>query len=331
MARSADGLDPIDLMVQAAELYYELGLTQEQIAAHLNVSRPTVSRLLSQARAEEIVRISVVNPKSRANELEKRLVQQWGLHDAVVVPTTVMRGDLLLQKLGEAGARYLERNLPNGVHLGIGLGRTVYQLVHSLDGVAPRPRIVPLCGGTVFSESAYHVNEIARIAAQRLHGYCHYLHAPVQASSEQAYRTFLAEASVAEVIAMWDRLDWALVGIGSANNLETAEFQAFVQKVTAEGAKPVADICQTLIDAEGKPCASTDETYVIAIDLAQLRNAERVIAVAGGVHKADAVRAALLTGVIDVLLTDESTALHILQSGDAAGGADAHPGNEHPG
>lgn len=316
MVQSVEEADHISLMVRAAELYYELGLTQEQVASHLAVSRPTVSRLLRQAREQDIVRITVVNPKSRARTLERRLVEQWGLHDALVVPTTVTRGKLLLQKLGEAGARYLERRLPSGVHLGIGLGRTVYQLVHSLDGVSPNPKVVPLCGGTVFSESAYHVNEIARIAAQHLHGFCYYLHAPAEASNAQVYEALMADASVSEVIRLWDRLDWAVVGIGSAQHAETPEFRAYVQRMMSDGIRPVADICHTLIDPDGKPCPPPHDSYVIAVSLEQLRKAERVVAVAGGPHKADAIQAALRTGVIDVLLTDEATAVAVLTSAD---------------
>lgn len=299
-------------MVRAAELYYELGLTQEQVASHMSVSRPTVSRLLRQAREQDIVRITVVNPKSRASSLQQQLVDKWGLHDAIVVPTTVTRGELLLQKLGEAGARYLENHMPPGALLGVGLGRTVYQLVHALEGVSPNPKVVPLCGGTVFSESVYHVNEIARIAAQNLHGYCYYLHAPAEASNAQVYEALLADASVSQVIRLWDQLDWAVIGIGSAENVETAEFREFVQRMMAGGARPVADICHTLIDENGTPCRSTDDSHIIAIGLDQLRRTKRVVAVAGGPHKVEAIHAALRTGVIDVFLTDEPTAIALL-------------------
>src|SRR5690606_41256575 len=78
MAQPPEESRQVDLLVKAAELYYEFGMTQEEVAAHLNVSRPTVSRLLRQARERGIVRIAVVNPKSRAGELERRLVETFG-------------------------------------------------------------------------------------------------------------------------------------------------------------------------------------------------------------------------------------------------------------
>ncbi len=299
-------------MVQAAELYYELGLIQEEIARRLNVSRPTVSRLLQQAREHDIVRITVVNPRSRADDLQRQLAAHWSLREAVVVPTTVDKGDLLVRKLGEVGARYVERRLTPGRHVGIGLGQTMYSLVHALEGIQSGPHIVPLSGGTVFSESAYHVNELARVAAQKLGGFCHFLHAPAEASSDHVYRALLNDRSVADVIRLWDRLDWAIIGIGSAQHAETPEFRAFVEQAVRAGSQPVADVCQTLVDRHGRPCPSESAKRLIAVNLAQLRNTPTVVAVAGGVHKVDAIRAGLHTGVIDVLITDEPTAVALL-------------------
>src|SRR5690625_193207 len=304
--------DPFDMMVQAAELYYELGLIQEEIARRLNVSRPTVSRLLRQAREHDIVRISVVNPRSRAGELQAQLIEGWSLQDAVVVPTTVGKGRLLVRKLGEVGAQYVERRLTPGRYIGIGLGQTVYNLVHGLEGIQSGPHVVPLCGGTVFSESAYHVNELARVAAQKLGGFCHYLHAPAEASSQHVYRALLNDRSVADVIRLWDRLDWAVIGVGSPRHAETPEFRAFVHQAVEAGGEPVADVCHTLVDGAGAPCLSDGADRLIAVKLEQLRRTPTVVAVAGGVHKADAIRAALRTGFVDVLITDEPTAMAML-------------------
>lgn len=313
--------DQLDMMVQAAELYYELGLIQEEIARRLNVSRPTVSRLLQQAREHDIVRITVVNPRSRADELQRRLIESWSLRDAVVVPTTVGKGRLLVRKLGEVGAQYVEQRLTPGRRLGLGLGQTVYSLVHALEGIQSGPHVVPLCGGTVFAESAYHVNELARVAAQKLGGFCHFLHAPATASSEAVYEALINDKSVADVIRLWDELDWAVIGIGSARHAETPEFRKFVDEAVAAGHVPVADICQTLVDASGRACPSPGAERLIAVRLEQLRRTPTVVAVAGGVHKADAIRAALGTGAVDVLITDEPTAVAMLADSPESSGS----------
>ena len=45
------------ILVEAARLYYEHQLSQLEISKKLKVSRPTVSRLLNQARITGIVKI----------------------------------------------------------------------------------------------------------------------------------------------------------------------------------------------------------------------------------------------------------------------------------
>ena len=50
------------LLIRAAELYYQQGLSQQRIAELFGVSRPTVSRLLDEARACGIVEIRVHAP-----------------------------------------------------------------------------------------------------------------------------------------------------------------------------------------------------------------------------------------------------------------------------
>ena len=56
------GLDRTHLLAQVASLYYEQGLTQEQVARRLGISRSGVSRLLREARREGIVEIHVRHP-----------------------------------------------------------------------------------------------------------------------------------------------------------------------------------------------------------------------------------------------------------------------------
>ncbi|WP_254423726.1 sugar-binding transcriptional regulator [Actinomyces sp. oral taxon 897] len=64
-------------------MYYVQGETMEVIARHLGVSRSTVSRLLARARAQGVVRISLVQPGG-AGSLEGHLAQVFGVRARVV-------------------------------------------------------------------------------------------------------------------------------------------------------------------------------------------------------------------------------------------------------
>ena len=52
-------IDDPRLMVRVCDLYYNQGISQQQIAKDLNLSRPTVSRVLALAREQGIVKISI--------------------------------------------------------------------------------------------------------------------------------------------------------------------------------------------------------------------------------------------------------------------------------
>ena len=54
-------------------------------------------------------------------------------------------------------------------------------------------------------------------------------------------------------------------------------------------------------------CTSLDER-ILGITTAQLRKVPRVVAVAGGRNKVNAIAAALGTGIINVLVTEQGTA-----------------------
>ena len=49
--------------LEICHLYYEDGLSQNEIAEKLKISRPTISRLLTFAKENGLVQIKVMDPK----------------------------------------------------------------------------------------------------------------------------------------------------------------------------------------------------------------------------------------------------------------------------
>jgi DNA-binding transcriptional regulator LsrR (DeoR family) len=75
----------------------------------------------------------------------------------------------------------------------------------------------------------------------------------------------------------------------------------------------VGNICARHYDATGEPVAHDVDRRVVGIDLRSLHQIARVIGVAGGRVKAQAIRGALRGGHINVLITDEPAADEILR------------------
>jgi lsr operon transcriptional repressor len=75
----------------------------------------------------------------------------------------------------------------------------------------------------------------------------------------------------------------------------------------------VGDILGQFFDAAGNVVKLPIHDRRIGIELADLVRIPKVVGVAGGLPKAKAILGALHGGYLDVLVTDETTALHLLE------------------
>jgi len=75
----------------------------------------------------------------------------------------------------------------------------------------------------------------------------------------------------------------------------------------------VGDILYRFFDAEGKPVQTPLAERVTGMDHDQLRRVKRVVGIAGGARKFDAIRGALNGKLINTLITDRFTAERLVQ------------------
>ena len=71
-------------VIEAAKLYYLLDYNQNEIAKEAGVSRPTVSRLLQQAKSDGIVQINILDPTEDVENLATQLEQKFNLKKVIV-------------------------------------------------------------------------------------------------------------------------------------------------------------------------------------------------------------------------------------------------------
>ena len=112
------------LMARAARLHFEFGLTHQDTAAALGISRVKVTRVLKQARQAGIVKITVVADVSPFAELEDRLAKAAGLREAIIVPVAA-HGDRdgTRSMLARGAVCYLERVMRDGIVVAVGANR----------------------------------------------------------------------------------------------------------------------------------------------------------------------------------------------------------------
>jgi len=313
----------LDLILRAARLYYEADQTQQEIAEQLDISRSTVSRLLGRARELGIVQISIHDPLATHTHLEEALVERFGLRAAVVAAQTKGLPDRLARRrIGQSAARYLCETLKDGDLVGIGWGRTLYEMVESLEGCAARANIdvTPLLGGLGQIAPSFQVNHLAGRLAENLGGTWRPCFAPAILADQMVYDSLVDTGDVQRIVQRWDRLDSAVVGIG--NTAFDSEFEVlFVGYLDPEmkdqllAAGAAGDICMRFFTLKGRPC-SAGPTGILGIGLDQIRRIPRVIGVACGSNKIQAILGAMRGGYVKVLITDEATATGLLDFGD---------------
>ena len=121
-----------------------------------------------------------------------------------------------------------------------------------------------------------------------------------------------ADVYVREALNCFDHLTLAIVGIGS---IEPSKLLASSGNVFTGGelsalkrAGAVGDICLRFYDAAGRAVQLPLDKRVVSIRLEQLLKASRVLGLAGGKRKVEAIRGALNGKLISMLITDHNTA-----------------------
>ncbi|OPH57707.1 MarR family transcriptional regulator [Paenibacillus ferrarius] len=310
--------DRFRLLVKICQLYYEDGLNQLDIAKRLGISRPHVSRMLATAKSEGIVKISIHNPFSVEQELEKSLLSLFGIQDVLIVDSTDMNPDQLYSLLGRTCSPLIESVLRDGDHVGIMAGQTIASVAEELDYFASEGlQFVPLVGGWGSDGASWHANTNAMAFANKLKAKYSIIHAPAVVANEGTGTLLREEPEIAKVLHQAQNSRVAIVSIGDvseqATMVKSGGFSPeMMRELKERGA--VANLCASFLDANGQEIEFSQQNKMIGLSAWDLRAIPTVIGVAGGEQKIEAITAALRGKWIDILVTDTLAAREILSS-----------------
>lgn len=313
-------VDELRLMTKIARMYYLQELNQQEITERLQLHQSTISRTLKRARAENLIRFSIATPPGTFADLEDQLASRFGLKDAVVVDCP-QEGEAMVRDLGAALAYFLETTLKPGKIVGISSwSRSLFAMVDALrpGTYCTGGKVVQILGGVGNVGSDLRAIYLAQRLAGSIGAASVPLQSPAILGSPEAQRVLSRESSVQEAASLFEKLDVALVGIGSMepSKMLAASGNIFSRKEHAELQRlgAVGDICFRFFNADGKPIKSPLMKRVIGIDLVKLRACRRVVGVAGGARKRNAILGALRGNLLDVLITDQHTAEALVQA-----------------
>ena len=303
-----------DAGVRAAWLYHIEGLTQADIARELRLSRAKVIRLLAAARDTGVVRVRIDARGSDQMALERHLVREFGLEEAIVTPAPAKEA-AVAAVVGYAAGLYLAREVRDGMSLGIGWGSTLnFSLKAIGDAHAQRMSVISLLGGMTHSR-AINPSAVARRLADVFGADCYQLTAPLFVSEPATRVALWKERGLSELLERARRADLAVLSVGDVREDATLFREGLLPRsaikgLVAKGA--VGDVLCHFIDAGGRVVDHAVNERVVAVGLEDLRRVPKIVLAAGGRRKAPAIRAAIRATRAKVLVTDEAAAKAML-------------------
>ena len=306
---SADN-EKIQRLISIAKLYYLENMTQSEIAKIVGVSRPLISKFLTEARELGLVKIEINDilkdniQESRSEELSKK----YSLKDVYIVPSSSNK-NLNDQIFMDHSLEYIFNQYKNSEVLGVGWGNTIGGIVERIDN---RERYifsgtaVPLIGNAPVSHRNYHTNELIRMLSEKTSLISKYLYLPFLCSSHSEKEMFLKTENLKEIAFLWNKIDCSVIQIRNFPSVPDLATEARFGKVLQEE-KAIGMFLSYYFDIDGNILKGEND-FSIQIPLESLKSNKKVIGIINKRVNPLAVIGALKTKVFTHIVIDSDVA-----------------------
>ncbi len=297
---------------RVAYYYYKVGLTQDAIAKKMDMSRQRVNRIVSACVRLGIVTITIEGLDQCHLELETKLEQKYGLSEVRIIDS--VSEETLFRDLGIEAGNCLKTIMHDGEIVGVTRGRTTVEMVDNLHVPSPHwdnLTITQLIGSTMESDSQARVDNLVYRLADKFGARAEVQHAPIITATPEIKDSFMEDRFFKETYEVMKQCTIAVVGIGTAHSqwkymVSLYDKNDLKQSEWAENV--VGEVCTHFYDKNGDVVEPPFRDRIIAIDINDYKKIPLRIGVAGGVKKVEAIRAALIGGYVNALITDVQTA-----------------------
>ena len=309
----------IKMIVKVASLYYKDGLTQEEIADKIKISKYQVNRILKRAIETGVVQITINDSLASISEFEDKLEKKFNLKRAIVVDNLGLSDKELKAKLGQVASNYLLEIIKNNDVIGVAWGTTLNEVVNHLPKkINKNVEIVQVTGGVHQISVNLNCQDIARRFAAAFNTEPHLIYAPAIVESQKLHDMLINEPSIKETFKYFDNITIALAGIGAiypkvtSSFIETGSFNED-ELSSLKNNNTVGDIFSHFFDIDGNITSPEIDKRIITISTENLLKIPYLIGIAGGEAKAEAILGALRGKYINILITDSKAAAKILK------------------
>ena len=310
-----------DSYAKIATLYYIANLSQDEIASMFGISRYKVSRVLKKCRLLKIVEFQINNQPGYYSNIEKQIKENLKILQVTIAPSgsTLQKSK---ENVARAAAYYLEQTIKDGMKIGLSWGSTIQLLLkyYEKDESFPNAIFVQLSGNictrSITNNGFMDGNIFVRQMAEKTRSGWAVLQLPYIVQNPSLKELLYQEPQINKHIALFQKLDMAIIGIGSDDPSKSVSFLSGyisfedTKKLSDDGMG--ADICGTRLTADGKLRETFLSNRVITIDISDLYNMSEVCAVGAGAEKAHSIIAGCRGGYIKRIIIDEVCALSLL-------------------
>lgn len=297
-------------------LHFEKGLSQQQIAAILGLSKMTVSRMLQKAKESRIIQITIQLPFQLDEILAEQIETRYGLEKAIVVKNAEHQDQNISELIGRVCAFYMGLSLLDDYILGLGLGKTIGQVVRNLVPMEMKNvHIVQLMGG--LADVTYkNPFTIVQETCRKLKAEGTFLTSFAAVENEDMRNSIIYNTPMGmQIREMWAKCQEAIFGIGTIEKgtLLSPKLVTHEEREKLKQLGAIGDILGHCFDLNGTFINQDLEKRLVSIPLERLKEIPKRVSVAGGEEKARAIRGALLSGMITTLITDDKTAAILVE------------------
>ncbi|AHI56510.1 sugar-binding transcriptional regulator [Listeria ivanovii] len=303
------------LSVEVARLYYQADFSQQEIAARLGVSRPTVSRLLQNAKTKGYVKIEVQDPFANLTELATALKEKYQLKNVSVAFSQTSDYTEITKQISQSAAKYLTEIIRDGDILGVSWGTTMYKIAQKLTPSKTEIKVVQLKGGVSHSDVNTYAAETLALFGTSFDTSPVSLPLPVVLDNPVAKQMVEADRHIKNMIDLGKKANVAIFTVGTVRDealLFRLGYFSDAEKNRLKE-KAVGDICSRFFTINGEVADQKMDERTIGINLQDLKQKETTILVAGGERKLKAIHGALCGGYANHFITDQFTAKNLLE------------------
>ncbi|MBO4393443.1 MAG: hypothetical protein J5800_03780 [Spirochaetales bacterium] len=298
-----------------AVAYYANGRHQQDIADELGVSHVQIDKYLKMARQKGIVEITINPPYVDADEQKRQQMvfrSMFGLENLVLVPTAASQEQSMVFLI-KGAVKYILSSFSNkSTRIGVGMGRTMFQLSDSRISYADR-------------RTAWRFYPIMNYYDQKRHEWHDYFNYQDMIDGfsknwggrpdKEFMERFSEEKAVSRYSKYWNKLDIIIGGVGVPFPRDpNARAAMFGEKTASEidGKDILGDYLNYHFDSDGnvlQPCSLSN----CRIEWDEIQNVPERIAIAGGPSKVPGILGLLRAKGVNTLITDIATAKGVLE------------------